>query len=80
MRLYLTDYSVGRAELAVDRWRELAEGLVTRYNDGYVKDENGRPREHGYSEAWLRTVRTLDPDRYKLPEDEQADRAEPEDY
>jgi len=80
MRRYLTDYSVGRAELVVDRWRELAEGLVTRYNDGYVKDENGRPREQGYPEAWLRTVRELDPERYRLPEDDQAQPAEPEDY
>ncbi|MCP4573582.1 MAG: dipeptidase [bacterium] len=80
MHRYLTDYAVGRAESTVDRWRELAEGLVTRYNDGYVKDENGRPRERTYPEAWLRTVRKLDPERYRLPEDDQAQPAEPEDY
>jgi hypothetical protein len=80
MRRYLTDYAVDRAELVVDRWRGLAEGLVTRYNDGYVKDENGRARERGYPEEWLRTIRGLDPTRYRLPEDDRAQPAEPQDY
>jgi len=55
-RRYLTDYSVSHAELAVKRWRELGEHLVTKYNDGYVKNEKGSPQEKGYPEGWLRKV------------------------
>ena len=63
---YLTDYSVSHAELAVDRWRELGEFLLTKYNDGYVKNEKGRPEEHGYPEAWLRDVIELRPEQFEL--------------
>ncbi len=66
-RRYLTDYSVRQAETTVARWRELGEQLLTRYNDGYVKDENGRPRETGYPESWRRDVRRLRPEQFLLP-------------
>ncbi|MFO7608074.1 MAG: C69 family dipeptidase [Candidatus Krumholzibacteriia bacterium] len=79
MRRYLTDYSVQHGELVTRRWRELAEHLLTTYNDGYVKDERGRPREQGYSDAWLRAVLEQRPDQFRLPAD--TPRAqEPEDY
>ncbi len=68
MTRYLTDYSVSHAEQVVKRWRALAEHLVTRYNDGYVKDERGRPREQGYTEEWLRNVVKLRPDQLRLRE------------
>ena len=63
---YLTDYSVGNAEMMVDRWRELCEFLICKYNDGYVKNEKGRPQEVGYPEAWLEKVMSSQPDRFKL--------------
>jgi dipeptidase len=65
---YLTDYSVTHGEQVVNRWRELGEHLLTKYNDGYVKDENGRPQERGYPESWLRTVVRERPDQFRLPE------------
>jgi hypothetical protein len=65
---YLTDYSVTHGEQVVSRWRELGEHLLTKYNDGYVKDENGRPQERGYPESWLRTVVRERPDQFRLPE------------
>ncbi|KPL00446.1 MAG: hypothetical protein AMJ91_04745 [candidate division Zixibacteria bacterium SM23_73_3] len=65
---YLTDYSVTQAELVVSRWRELGEYLITKYNDGYVKDENGRPQEKAYPETWLREVVKSRPDQFRLPE------------
>ena len=80
MRRYLTDYSVQHAEGVTDKWRELGEHLLTKYNDGYVKDDNGRPQESGYPEAWLRTVLQQHPDRFRLPQDAQTDLKEPEDY
>ena len=64
---YLTHYSVSQAEQVVSRWRELGEYLITKYNDGYVKDENGRPAEKGYPESWLREVIKSRPDQFRLP-------------
>ena len=63
---YLTDYSVSHAELVVSRWRELGEHLITKYNDGYVKDEDGRPQEKGYPESWLREVLKSRPNQFLL--------------
>ena len=65
---YLTDYSVMHAELVVSRWRELGEYLMTKYNDGYVKDEKGRPQEKGYPESWLQEVTRARPDQFRLLE------------
>lgn len=63
---YLTDYSVSHAERTVDRWRELGEALLAKYNDGYVQDENGHPQEKGYPEGWLREVLRARPGRFEL--------------
>ena len=66
MTRYLTDYCVSHGELVVRRWRQLGEHLLTKYNDGYVKDEQGRPREDGYAEGWLRTVLKSRPDQFRV--------------
>lgn len=63
---YLTDYSVTNAEQVVSRWRELGEYLITKYNDGYVKDEKGEPQEKGYPEAWLRELLKSRPKQFRL--------------
>ncbi len=67
MRRYLTGYCVSQAELVTKRWRELGEHLVCKYNDGYVKDDEGRPQEGGYSESWQRRVIKERPDQFRLP-------------
>jgi len=64
---YLTDYSVTHAEDVVKRWKELGEFLICKYNDGFVKDEHGRPQQAGYPESWLREVLTLRPEQFILP-------------
>ncbi len=66
MRTFLTEYSVGRGEHVVRRWRELAEHLLVKYNDGYVKDEEGEPQEVGYPESWLRNVEKSRPEQFRL--------------
>ncbi|MBU2500030.1 dipeptidase, partial [bacterium] len=76
---YLNDYALTHAEDVVVKWRELGEYLLTRYNDGYVKDENGRPRERGYPEAWLRKVLQQRPEQFRLPQTSERT-AEPTDY
>lgn len=68
MTRYLTDYCVSHGELVVKRWRELAEHLLTKYNDGYVKDEKGSPQEVGYPETWLRKVLSARPQQFRLKE------------
>ncbi len=68
MTRYLTDYSVRQAELTVSRWKGLGEHLIVKYNDGYVKDEEGRPREKGYPESWLREVLRSRPEQFLLKE------------
>jgi len=64
---YLTNYSVMQGEQMVNRWIELGEYLITKYNDGYVKDERGRPRGVGYPSEWLKEVLKSKPQQFKLP-------------
>ncbi len=78
MRRYLTDSSVSHGEEVVRTWRQLGEHLLTKYNDGYVKDEDGHIREKGYPESWLREVLKLRPDAFRLPQ--QSAPEEPKDY
>lgn len=68
-RRFLTDYSVSAGEQVFRRWRDLAEALFTKYNDGYVKNEAGEPEELGYPEAWLREIVKERPEQFKLPPD-----------
>jgi dipeptidase len=63
---YLTDYSVSHAEMVVARWKELGEHLLTKYNDGYVKNDKGRPEEKGYPDSWLGEVLKSGSDRFRL--------------
>ena len=53
---YLTDYSRTHAEMVVERWAELGNYLIRKYNDGYTQTKKGRPVETGYPESWLRDV------------------------
>lgn len=57
---YLTDYSTTQAQNTVDRWRELWENLVAKYNDGYINDvnvEHGRhPKGVGYGDDFFKQV------------------------
>ena len=64
---YLTDYSISHADGVVTRWRALGEHLLTKYNDGYVKDDEGQPQDKGYPEAWLRRVIGARPTQFELP-------------
>ncbi|MFC1784321.1 dipeptidase [Candidatus Neomarinimicrobiota bacterium] len=70
MEYYLTNYCISHADNVVKRWIDLGEHLITKYNDGYVKDENGKPKEVGYSESWLREVVKSQPDKFLLKEQE----------
>jgi dipeptidase len=73
MTRYLTDYSVMHAEQTVSRWHALIEHLITKYNDGYIRDANGKYPDIGYPEAWLRRVIKERPEQYRLPPDKPLD-------
>jgi dipeptidase len=66
MTSYLTEFCTGHAEMALDRWRELAGDMIRKYNDGYTQKEPGRPSETGYPERWLRKVIELRPEQFRL--------------
>jgi dipeptidase len=80
MTRYLTGYSVEKGEEVVRRWRELGEFLLTKYNDGYVKNEKGRPQESGYPEEWLRAVLEARPEQFRLPIENQGELSEPTEF
>ncbi|MCF6241436.1 MAG: hypothetical protein L3J74_08850 [Bacteroidales bacterium] len=40
--------------------------MVTKYNDGYIKDEKGHIRSEGYPPAWYKKVIKTEGDRYKI--------------
>lgn len=69
---YLTNYSVVQAEAVAARWKRLGEDLLTKYNDGYIKDEDGRPQQVGYPDGWLERVREAHPEQFRLPEKDAA--------
>ena len=64
---YLTDYSVMQAESVTTRWKKLATDIFTKYNDGYVRSEDGTYPNVGYPEGWLRRVLKERPEQFKLP-------------
>ncbi|MFA5782345.1 MAG: dipeptidase, partial [Bacteroidales bacterium] len=66
---YLSDYSVSHAEMVVQRWKELLEYIITKYNDGYINDgkSGGRhPKGVGYGSEWIKRVLKEYPDYYKV--------------
>ena len=68
MERYLTNYCSSHSEYVIEEWIQLGEDLITKYNDGYVKDENGRARGVGYPDEWLRKVVKERPGQFKLKE------------
>jgi dipeptidase len=63
---YLAEYSVGRGEAAVARWKKLGEFLLWKYMDGNVKDEFGKPTHPGYPSDWYRAIAKESGDRLKV--------------
>ena len=66
MTTYLTDYSNSHADMVVKRYRELGELLIRKYNDGYVQNEDGRPKEVGYPESWYREIIRARPEQFRI--------------
>jgi dipeptidase len=54
LKKFLTQYCVNNAEMNVKKWWELGDHLITKYNDGYIQNDEGSPQEIGYPEKWLK--------------------------
>ncbi|MDR1962549.1 MAG: C69 family dipeptidase [Planctomycetaceae bacterium] len=65
---YLTDYSVAQAELVAARWKKLAVDIFTKFNDGYIRNDDGQYPKEGdpYPEGWLRRVLKEKPEQFKI--------------
>ena len=73
MRTFLTRYCLQNAQWAHTSWQKLSEGLITTYNDGYIQDEHGRPKQQGYPEGWLSHEVARSPQQYRLQEERTGD-------
>jgi dipeptidase len=68
MKKFLTNYSLTQGNYTHQRWVELGEYLITKYNDGYVKDDKGSPREVGYPDGWKNKMMSIEADKFLIPE------------
>jgi len=59
---------------ALDRSWKLADFLITKYNDGYVQDEKGDPREVGYPAPWLKEELKKNPEKFNLKDKRPGDK------
>jgi len=70
---HLTNYSVSQGELVVTRWQQLAIDIFTKYNDGFIRQDEGHPYPAAgdpYPDEWLRRVLQERPYQFKLPRSE----------
>ncbi len=67
---FLTDYSSMQTEKARDRWEELANALIVKFNDGYTRTPDGKYPNVGYPEEWLRRVVKERGEDFALPDEE----------
>ncbi len=71
---FLTRYCIDSAEMKVERWRQLGNRLITKYNDGYIQNGSGRPEESGYPEDMLKETIEKEGSRRILSAEKEIDR------
>ncbi len=64
---FLTAYSNSQADTVHQKWLQLGQELLTKYNDGYVKDANGNPQETPYPANYYQKVYRQAKDRHAIP-------------
>jgi dipeptidase len=78
---FLTNYSLGQAEMVMKRWKDLWMNLVVKYNDGYINDvtkNNGRsPKGVGYGDKFFKDVLNERPGYYDVKWREKEPKAIP---
>jgi dipeptidase len=70
---FLTRYCTDNAEMNLERWRQLGNQLITRYNDGYIQNENHRPKEVGYPLPWLQETVKKEGKRRQIKSEKETD-------
>lgn len=53
---FLTEYDVAQTEIVMNRWIQLGEELITKYNDGYIKNSKGEAEQIDYPDTYKRDV------------------------
>ena len=76
---FLSDFSNYQLKMTAKKWKELAEMLITKYNDGYIKNDKGRAKTAGYPEEWLKKV-IKDKPGHTLPVWKKEEAVEPSNY
>ncbi len=71
---YLTQYCNSTAEETLQKWWDLADLLITKYNDGYIQNPKGRPQEIGYPKKWLEQELEQGPKRAPIRGEKAQDR------
>ena len=66
MSEFLTNYSVSTGEAVFRNWQGVAESILVKHIDGYVKGAHGRPKGIGYSPEWLKRVVADRPEQLKV--------------
>ena len=67
---FLTNYSAQAGEQIHNAWVKLGNHLITKYNDGYVKDSSNRIHSKGYSDEWLQKLIEHEGERFLIEEGE----------
>ena len=70
---FLTKYCVNNAEMNIEKWWKLGEFLITKYNDGYIQNENRRAKAVGYPEKWLKREIKENPKKFRLKEQRKSE-------
>lgn len=63
---FLNNYTNMAGNKVFLEWKQLGNFLLVKYNDGYVKDKDGKIHEKGYPDTWLKTVNELEPGKYRI--------------
>lgn len=63
---FLTEYSCNQGKLAHKEWVELAEFLIMKYNDGYLKNEDGKITSPGYPDEWKQQMINIYPEKFNI--------------
>ena len=66
MREFLTNYCVSTGDAVFRNWQGVADGILVKHVDGYVKNPQGRSRGVGYSPEWLKRVVADRPEQFKV--------------
>ncbi len=64
----LTRYTIETGNEVHKRWLQLGDYLITKYNDGFVKDKKGHVKSKPYPKEWLDFIIKANPKKHKIAE------------